>query len=71
MLVLTLTSNNISQKFFGKKWKIIQQGAYFALLFGITHAILIAQEWDLLFFGLVYIILKGFVIYKKHATKSA
>lgn len=71
MLVLTLTSNNISQKFFGKKWKIIQQSAYFALLFGVIHAILIAEEWDLLFLGLSYIVIKGFVIYKKHATKSA
>lgn len=71
MLMLTLTSNNVSQKFFGKKWKTIQQGAYFALLFGVIHATLLSKEWDLLFFGLVYIILKGFVIYKKHATKSA
>lgn len=70
MLMLTVTSNNLSQKFLGRKWKIIQQGAYLALLFGVIHAILLSQEWDLLFFGLIYIILKGFVIYKKHAPKS-
>ena len=71
MLIIPFTSNNAYKKFFRKKWKTIQQGAYFAILFGVIHATLLSKEWDLLFFGLVYIILKGFVIYKKHATKSA
>ena len=70
LITLTLTSNNLSQKMLGKKWKLIQQWSYYALLFWLIHAILITQDWSYIILGCIYLWAKWFLMYKKYAPKS-
>jgi DMSO/TMAO reductase YedYZ heme-binding membrane subunit len=52
LLPVWLTSNDLSQKIFGKLWKIIQRLAYLSLIAIFFHVALSSIKWGIVIFGM-------------------